>query len=123
MAFPSHSSNNTQRLLGERDKIEDEIARLEMKLHQRKGSPGFRDDMEMVDSLKRILVALRNEHKVIMETLDHAISAIGTPEPSKRRRESFPPERAPLESLVRKVQIAVSSENDDSILAGHIVST
>jgi hypothetical protein len=76
--------------------------------------------MDMVESLKRILVALRNEHCLIMETLDHAISAIDLPE-RVGRRQSFPPVHGPLESLVKKVQVAVSSENTDSILVGHIV--
>lgn len=38
----------------------------------------------MVGSLKRILVALRNEHRVIMEALDQAIEAIESPERARR---------------------------------------
>ena len=104
----------------------------------------YEEDMAMVGSLKRILVALRNEHQVIMETLDQAIEAIDSPERARQidginndgnnrlpiTQQQQQPISTPSNSenlspgqwtlLVNKVQSAVGSENSDSILDGYI---
>ena len=71
------------------------------------------EDAEMVASLKRILVALRNEHCLIMEALDHAIRTIDSSVPASGGGGA-----GHLTSLVNKVQFAVGSEYSDPVLDG-----